>query len=108
MAWSSTVSIRIESVSLLMISLRSLPGGPALERRLCVGDRGRNSQLNLRTGIEFAPYGDLAPRKFGTFVHAGQAVMPGASASVQNLLVNALAVVYDAQAKLPWVITDFH
>src|SRR5262249_16836564 len=34
--------------------------------------------------------------------------MSGASAGLKNLRVNALAVITDAQPKLPLVITDFH
>jgi hypothetical protein len=41
-------------------------------------------------------------------VHARQAVVSGAAASVNNLRVNPLAIVSHPQPKVPLVIVDFH
>jgi hypothetical protein len=41
-------------------------------------------------------------------VHTRQAVVPGASATAENVFVNAFSIVPHPQPKLPWVISDFH
>src|SRR6266478_1464188 len=80
----------------------------AIYRRFSVCNRGGNGQLGLRTRLEFTPHRQLTPHKFGAFVHAQQAVVPGASATGENFLVDAFSVVPHPQPKLPWVISDFH
>src|SRR5712691_12361806 len=70
--------------------------------------RSGNTELGLRTGIEPADDSKLAPHKLGALLHAGQTMVSGAPAFLENLRVDALAVVPDPQPKLPFGILDFH
>jgi len=77
-------------------------------RSFCVRDGGGNGQLNLGTGIGFAPDRQLTPRKLGALAHARQSVVSGAAACAKNLRVNALSVIPDPQPKLPAVVVEVH
>jgi hypothetical protein len=50
----------------------------------------------------------LAPRKFGAFLHAGQTEVSGAAAFPCDLLIDPLSVVQDPQPKLPPFIPDLY
>src|SRR5207247_6170507 len=70
---------------------------PARAGGFRVGKGGGYGQLDLRTGIESIKDSQLAPHKFGAFLHAGQAEVSGPRAFSKNLLIKALSVVHDPQ-----------
>ena len=71
-------------------------------------NRGGNRQLDLGTGIELTPDGQRSPRQFGAFFYARQAVMALAAPNVQNLQVDALAIISHPHPELTLVVVDFH
>src|ERR1700675_5058228 len=74
----------------------------------CVCKVGGYGQLDLRTGIEPNRDSQLAPHKFGPFLHPSQAEVAGASTPTKHLLIDALSVVQDPHPKLPPFMPDFH
>jgi hypothetical protein len=50
----------------------------------------------------------LSARHCGALLHACHTVMPGAAAGVQDLRVDALSVVTDAQSEPPLIVMDLH
>src|SRR5271156_6003582 len=85
--------------------LLSQPRTAASSRRVSSG--GRNTQLNLCTGIALTPARPPPPDKFGAFAHAGQAIVSFAPLSIKNLWVNALSIIPDTESELLLVIPDF-
>src|SRR5262249_54095717 len=79
-----------------------------LHGRFCVCDPAVYGRLDLRTGTGFAPDSQLSSHQLRAFVHTGQAVMTGAAAALENLLVDALSVVSNPQPEPALVVEDFH
>ena len=71
-----------------------------------VGHRSRNSQLDFGAGPDFAPQIELGADLKGALAHTGQSPVSRPPVA-QVLLVDALAVVANAQAKLARPIGDF-
>src|SRR6266853_182421 len=71
--------------------------------RLCVRNRGWNSHFDFCTGTEFTPDRQLSARQCGALLYARHTVMPGAAAGAQDLRVDALSVVADAQSEPPLI-----
>src|SRR5262245_63559292 len=69
---------------------------------------GGQIQLNLRAGIDFTPNVETAANKTRAFIHAAQAIVSDLSAVFENLGIDALAVVSNAQAKPAVVIANFN
>src|SRR5215813_9063011 len=105
--WSSTVRMRIGFLSLLTSSLLL---AEQLEFRITVGfsvsNRRRNGQLDFRARSGFAPEIQSCSDQFCALPDSGQPPVSGTRALLENLSVDALAVVADSQAKQMIVITD--
>src|SRR5262249_45423813 len=104
---SSAARIRIK-LGLALIASSSSFSRRHRPARFCIGNRGRNSKLDLGPGIEFTPDTELSPHKFGALVHTRQAEVPAAPASSWNARIKAFSVIPDPHAKLPLIIPDFH
>src|SRR4029077_10590852 len=89
--WSSTARMRIKLGSVLMILFRSLTEDPETgpgDYLIC--DRSGNVQLYLRASSEVTPDRQFRSDLFGALADSWQAPVPGTSAALPHVWVNAL------------------
>src|SRR4029077_19474999 len=68
----------------------------------------RNAEVELGAGIAFTPDLQLPPDEFGPFAHSLQTEVSGNAVSAQDLRVDALSVIADANCETPVGVSELN